>query len=87
MVNIEANFYFDSGSKPEEIIDSYINRQSDLRKDNISFIYLTDGKKTWGNIDKNQLSKGFKEIEFLLNFYMLKNGYFENVLKSIFNLK
>jgi flagellin-like hook-associated protein FlgL len=55
-INIEANFYFDSGSKPEEIIDSYSNRQYELKKNNIEFIYLTDGIKCWGNIDKNQLA-------------------------------
>lgn len=48
VMNIEANFYFDSGSKPEEIIDSYSNRNIELKNNNIKFIYLTDGIKCWG---------------------------------------
>jgi hypothetical protein len=85
-INIEANFYFDSGSKPEEIIDSYTNRQYELKQNNIDFIYLTDGIKCWGNIDKNQLSKGFKSIKYIINFYMLKKFYFESIIKKIFEI-
>lgn len=86
VVNIEANFYFDSGSKPEEIIDSYSNRQYELRQNNIQFIYLTDGIGCWGNIDKNQLTKGFKSIDYVINFYMLKEAYFESIIKKIFEI-
>jgi hypothetical protein len=86
-INIEANFYFDSGSKPEEIIDSYSNRQYELKKNNIEFIYLTDGIKCWGNIDKNQLTKGFKSINYIINFYMLKEDYFESIIKKIYNIE
>lgn len=42
-LNIEVDYFFRGGSKPEEIIDSYINRQNDLKKLNIGFILLTDG--------------------------------------------
>lgn len=86
ILNIEANFYFDAGSKPEEIIDSYINRQDDLKKNGIQFLYLTDGIKCWGNTDKNQLIKGFKTISYILNFYMLKNQYFEDIIKEVFEI-
>ena len=43
VLNIEVDYFFRGGSKPEEIIDSYINRQNDLKKLNIGFILLTDG--------------------------------------------
>lgn len=86
VINIEANFYFASGSKPEEIIDSYANRQYELKQNNIEFIYLTDGVGCWGNIDKNQLIKGFNSITYILNFYMLKKEYFESIIKKIFKL-
>ncbi len=85
-VNIEANFYFDSGSKPEEIIDSYTNRQNELRQNNIDFIYLTDGIKCWGNVDKNQLTKGFRSIDYIINFHMLKEKFFEDIIKEIFRI-
>ncbi|HOO13441.1 MAG TPA: DpnII family type II restriction endonuclease, partial [Bacillota bacterium] len=36
VVNIEVNFYSGTGSKPQEIVDSYINRQEELKE--ISFL-------------------------------------------------
>lgn len=86
VMNIEANFYFDSGSKPEEIIDSYSNRNFELKSNNIKFIYLTDGIKCWGNTDKNQLSKGFKSIDYIINYHMLKERYFNDIIINEFNI-
>jgi len=86
LMNIEANFYFDAGSKPEEIIDSYSNRNTELKKNSIKFIYLTDGIKCWGNIDKNQLVKGFKSIDYIINYHMLKERYFEDIIIQEFNI-
>lgn len=86
VMNIEANFYFDSGSKPEEIIDSYSNRNVELKNNNMKFIYLTDGIKCWGNTDKNQLIKGFKSIDYIINYHMLKESYFEEIIKKEFKL-
>ncbi|HCW03641.1 MAG TPA: hypothetical protein DGK91_03315 [Clostridium sp.] len=48
-MNMEVNYFGGSGSKPEEIIDSYINREKDLKKDGILFAFITDGKHCWGN--------------------------------------
>ncbi|MBN2964972.1 hypothetical protein JWV37_09290, partial [Sulfurospirillum sp. T05] len=86
VMNIEANFYFDAGSKPEEIIDSYLNRNIELKRDKIIFIYLTDGIRCWGNIDKNQLIKGFKSIDYIINYHMLKERYFEDIIIKEFNI-
>ncbi len=86
VMNIEANFYFDSGSKPEEIIDSYSNRNSELKNNNIKFIYLTDGIGCWGNVDKNQLTKGFNSIDYIINYHMLKDCYFEDIIINEFNI-
>ncbi|TLT08516.1 Dam family site-specific DNA-(adenine-N6)-methyltransferase [Aliarcobacter thereius] len=86
IMNIEANFYFDSGSKPEEIIDSYSNRNFELKRNNIKFIYLTDGIKCWGNTDKNQLNKGFRTIDYIINYHMLKKSYFEDIIKKEFDI-
>ena len=76
-INFEVNFYNDTGSKPEEIIDSYINRQHDLKKNEISFALVTDGKR-W-NKATNQLLKGFRHLEYLLNFHMLKHGMLDEI--------
>ncbi len=84
-LNIEVNFYNGAGSKPEEIIDSYITRQSDLQRDNIGFILITDGA-CWNKEDKAQLRKGFKHLDYLLNFKFAKQGLLEDAIKSIFDL-
>lgn len=84
IMNIEANFYGGAGSKPEEIIDSYINRQEDLKNNNIEFVLITDGKKCWQNEQKPQLLKGFRHLNYLLNFNMSKNGILEEIIKNTF---
>lgn len=81
-INFEVNFYNGTGSKPEEIIDSYINRQNDLLSNEISFALVTDGR-CWESAT-NQLEKGFRHLEFLLNFYMLKHGVLEEIVLKIF---
>lgn len=83
-LNIEVDYFFRGGSKPEEIIDSYINRQHDLDKLNIGFVLLTDGL-CWDNKSKNQLQKGFRNLNYLMNFYLAKNGMLEEVIKTYFD--
>ena len=83
-INFEVNFYNGTGSKPEEIIDSYINRQNDLNNVGIEFSLVTDGKGCWTSAT-NQLNKGFRHMKYLQNFYMLKNGMLDEILTDIFN--
>jgi len=82
-INFEVNFYNGTGSKPEEIIDSYINRQNDLNATGIGFSLVTDGKECWNNAS-NQLNKGFRHLKYLQNFHMLKHGMLDEILTSIF---
>lgn len=82
-INFEVNFYNETGSKPEEIIDSYINRQKDLWADGINFGLVTDGK-CWETAT-NQLTKGFRHLDYLLNFYLLKHGMLEEIILKVFN--
>lgn len=81
-INFEVNFYNGTGSKPEEIIDSYINRQNDLKAAGINFALVTDGK-CWSKAS-NQLLKGFRHLDFLLNFYMLKHGMLDEIVNNMF---
>lgn len=81
-INFEVNFYNGTGSKPEEIIDSYINRQNDLKSAGIDFALVTDGK-CWSTAS-SQLSKGFRHLDFLLNFYMLKHGMLDEIVNNVF---
>lgn len=84
-INFEVNFYNGSGSKPEEIIDSYINRQSDLKKCGIYFSLVTDGLGCWS--DSNQIQKGFRHLDFLQNFHMLKHGMLEEIIVNVFDIQ
>jgi len=83
VLNIEVDYFFSGGSKPEEIIDSYINRQNDLAKLNIGFALLTDGM-CWDNKDKNQLQKGFRNLDNLINYHLSKIGMLEEIISDYF---
>ncbi|ADE19731.1 type II restriction endonuclease [Mycoplasma crocodyli] len=83
-LNIEVNYFFAGGSKPEEIIDSYINRNNELNLRGIKFLLITDGL-CWDNNSKNQLEKAFKYIT-LMNYNMSNDGYLETIIKDVFLL-
>lgn len=82
LLNIEVDFFNAGGSKPEEIVESYINRKNDLEKNNIDFILITDGM-CWDNKEKSQLKKAFRYLS-IMNFYMAKDGYLEELIDRIF---
>ena len=81
VINIEVNFYSGTGSKPQEIVDSYINRQRELAEYNLDFIWITDGYGWQGQ--KNQISKGFREVNYLLNLHFCRDGLLEQILCQI----
>ncbi len=78
VINIEANFFSGTGSKPQEIVDSYINRQNELQENGFKFIWVTDGYGWKGQ--KNQIEKGFNNIDFVLNLHFSRTGILENIL-------
>jgi type II restriction enzyme len=81
IVNIEVNFFSGTGSKPQEIVDAYINRQNDLKANGIDFIWVTDGDGWKGQ--KNQIKKGFEEVNFVLNLHFVRKGLLEDILCKI----
>ena len=81
-LNIEVDYFFRGGSKPEEIINSYIDRKNRLAACGIDFVLLTDGN-CWDNSSKSQLVIGFDNIN-IMNFYLAKNGYLEEIVKKSF---
>lgn len=81
VVNIEVNYYSGSGSKPEEIVDSYINRRNELVENNWGFIWVTDGD-VW-NTSHNQLKKGFDKLDYLLNLDFTRKGMLKGALQEI----
>lgn len=78
-VIIECNFYNSTGSKPIEVANAYIDLQEQLSKENLTFIWITDGqgwkkmRSTMKTVDKN--------IDYVLNYNILKNNLI-NILKE-----
>jgi type II restriction enzyme len=81
VVNIEVNFYSGTGSKPQEIVDSYITRQEELIENGFEFIWITDGFGWRGQ--KNQIEKGFRKVSHLLNLHFVRIGLLEDILWKI----
>jgi len=86
-MNFEVNFFNGGGSKPEEIINSYIQRQEELARCGIKFSLVTDGKECWAKDEtaSSQLMVGFRSLKYLQNFYMLKHGMLDEILTAVFN--
>ena len=79
--NIEVNFYGGTGSKPSEIVNSYINRGEVLSSAGWTFVWLTDGEG-WKSM-LNPLRVGIVHIDYVVNIALLRKGFLEKiVLKS-----
>ena len=77
-INIEANFYSGTGSKPSEIVESYISRKNELDSMEWKFIWITDGNG-WRKM-RNQLRRGVDNFEYVLNLHMLEKGLLEKII-------
>jgi len=77
--NIEVNYFSGQGSKPQEIVDSYINRNKELKDSGWGFIWITDGIGWKSGI--NQLSKAFREMDYVLNVSFAQKGILQDILK------
>lgn len=75
---IEVNFYGGTGSKPGEIVSSYINRGQELSKNGWKFVWLTDGIG-WKKM-QHSLHVGVENIDFVLNTYLLRKGLLEKIV-------
>ena len=82
-VNIEVNYFSGAGSKPEEIVDSYINRQNELKKSGWSFIWITDGD-VW-RVAENQITKAFNGMDYVMNIEFARKGILKEALRQIFS--
>lgn len=80
-VNIETNFYSGGGSKPEEIVESYITRNNELQRSNWKFIWVTEGLG-WRSM-RNQIERAFEEIDYILNVDFVHRGLLAKILKSL----
>jgi len=77
-VNMEVNYYDGQGSKPQEIVDSYINRKNELAKENWEFIWLTDGVG-WKS-GTNQITNAFESMNYVLNVEFARKGILKEVI-------
>lgn len=80
-VNIEVNYYAGAGSKPEEIVDSYINRSNELKVNGWSFIWITDGNVWKGS--ESQLTKAFRNLDYVFNINFTNRGLLKGALNKI----
>ncbi|RFT14953.1 MAG: Type II restriction enzyme MjaIII [Candidatus Saccharicenans subterraneus] len=81
IIDIEVNFYNVSGSKPQEIVDAYLNRQRELNEVGVELIWITDGPGWRRGL--NQLEKALDKIDYILNFKLVKIGLLKKILKEI----
>ncbi len=81
-INVEANYYAGGGSKPQEIVDSYINRMNELKNSGWHFIWITDGDG-WIT-GKNQIRKAFEKQDYVININFIRKGGLEKIIGSFF---
>lgn len=67
----ECNFYNSTGSKPIETANAYIDLQRKISDTDMTFIWITDGMG-WKKMFST-LKFASKNIEYVLNYNMLKN--------------
>ena len=79
IIVIEVNFYNVTGSKPIEIVGSYITLNRAARKKGITFVWITDGP-AWKKM-KEPLLRGMKEIDWVVNYSQLPKllAYFDSI--------
>ncbi len=78
--NIEVNFYSGTGSKPSEIISSYINRGEVLSSAGWKFVWLTDGLG-WRSM-REPFRVGVENMNYVINAYLLRKGLLEKIILS-----
>ena len=81
LLSIEVNFYSGQGSKPQEIVDAYINRQRELKRSGWEFIWITDGNG-WRK-GQNQISKAIEQMDFVMNISFVKKGFLKHVIEQL----
>ncbi len=74
----EVNFYNGGGSKLKSTATEYINMNDYWNKQNIEFIWITDGSGWLKTL--SPLREYFDKAEYLLNIEMLKNGILKKII-------
>ena len=69
------NFYTVGGSKPIETANSYLDLNKRLKEKGLKFIWVTDGA-AWRKM-RATLIRSFKEIDYVVNYTILKNKFLD----------
>ena len=80
LVACEANIYHGTGSKPNEIVRSYIRLHMLLKNSGVLFFWFTDGPgwiKMW-----KQFKEGVENIDYIMN-YTMSERRLEKVLANL----
>ncbi len=75
---IEVNFYNSGGSKLKSTAGEYKDLQKLLKKQDIDFIWITDGKGWEGT--REQMNEAFVSNDYILNINFLNKGILEEIL-------
>jgi type II restriction enzyme len=75
---IEVNFYSGTGSKPSEIVSSYINRGEVLSSAGWKFVWLTDGMG-WKKMQR-PFHVGVENMDYVINANLLRKGLLEKII-------
>lgn len=76
----ETNFYNDTGSKLKSVCGEFKTLNSQLKKQDITFIWITDGKG-WEKTAR-PLREAFDELDYVINLKMLEEGFLDSVLSG-----
>lgn len=74
---IEANFYNGGGSKLKAVCGEFKSLYRDLKKQNIDFIWITDGQG-WKTALR-PLEETYNNNEYVFNLYMLEEGILDKL--------
>lgn len=74
----ETNFYNGGGSKLKSVCGEFKGLNSQLKKQKITLIWITDGLG-WKTTER-PLREAYDELDYLLNLKMLENGILDSIL-------
>ncbi len=75
---LEVNFYNGGGSKLKAVCGEFKSLYTDLRKQNIDFIWITDGKG-WETALR-PLEETYNHNEYVFNLNMIENGILNDLI-------
>lgn len=74
----ETNFYNGGGSKPKTVCGEFRSLYTELKQQNIDFIWITDGLG-WHSI-KRPLEETYNHNDYVFNLNMLEEGILEKLI-------